>query len=358
VILLLGCFVSDAEWLAAVDRDQDGHISDALDGGTDCDDGNATVNPDAEEVCDGLDNDCDGGTDEFDAIDATTWYADGDSDGAGDAAQSIAACQAPTGYVDNAGDCDDSTSAVGPEVDEICRNGVDDDCDGSTDEGCDTGPHDTGFQDTGKGDTGKGDTGKGDTGSVLPCEGWTPTTSDDFESGTPGTSPIGTDGWSCPFGSCSATYSTEQAYTGTQSLDLGGTGGDVGRADAFAADACIAFSFWDPGGKGAFMARLCETCDDDHHFAGFPAECGDSYCAASRPSTKDATTTVLLGERTKGWHELRWLVDYDGKASGEYTVCVDGACTESIAFAETFALLQFVDDVGGTYIDDYQVLTP
>jgi hypothetical protein len=43
---------------ACPDFDGDG-FENAVCGGTDCDDGDRTVNPDAEEVCDGIDNDCD-----------------------------------------------------------------------------------------------------------------------------------------------------------------------------------------------------------------------------------------------------------------------------------------------------------
>ena len=100
---------------------------------TDCDDAESTSYPGADELCDTVDNDCDGTTDEADAIDAPTWYADTDSDGFGDASATTAACSAPTGYIADDTDCDDSTGAVYPGAIETC-NSIDDDCDGSTDE--------------------------------------------------------------------------------------------------------------------------------------------------------------------------------------------------------------------------------
>ncbi len=99
----------------------------------DCDDGDPAVHPDAEELCNGIDDDCDDATDEDDAADAGTWYADDDDDGYGDPSTSAAACSQPSGTVANASDCDDADPAVHPAAEEQC-NGIDDDCDGTTDE--------------------------------------------------------------------------------------------------------------------------------------------------------------------------------------------------------------------------------
>ncbi len=99
----------------------------------DCDDAEAAINPDATELCNGVDDDCDGDTDEPDATDAATWYADADGDGHGDAASTTPACSQPTGYVDTDTDCDDGAAAVHPDATEQC-NEIDDDCDGDTDE--------------------------------------------------------------------------------------------------------------------------------------------------------------------------------------------------------------------------------
>ena len=99
---------------------------------TDCDDADPAVNPDATEVCDGLDNDCDGVTDPADSADATSWYADADSDGYGDEATAQTACDAPVGYVADSADCDDALATVNPAATEVC-NGIDDNCDGVTD---------------------------------------------------------------------------------------------------------------------------------------------------------------------------------------------------------------------------------
>ncbi|MCB9742522.1 MAG: putative metal-binding motif-containing protein [Alphaproteobacteria bacterium] len=111
----------------------EGYVLDA----TDCDDAAAAVNPDATEVCNGIDDDCDADVDDADAsLDsgtASTWYADGDGDSYGDAASAALACEQPSGSVSDASDCDDSDAAVNPGATEVC-NGVDDDCDAAADD--------------------------------------------------------------------------------------------------------------------------------------------------------------------------------------------------------------------------------
>lgn len=72
----------------------------------DCDDDNPSVSPDAPEVCDGLDNNCNNDVDE--GLTAYTFYADTDNDGLGDPASSIQDCAQPNGYVGNDDDCDDT----------------------------------------------------------------------------------------------------------------------------------------------------------------------------------------------------------------------------------------------------------
>ena len=99
--------------------------------GEDCDDDNAANYPQAEEVCDGIDNNCDGAINEGFATSAYFLDADGDGFGAGAA---INSCFAPEGYVLTNGDCNDGSSAVNPSASEVC-NGVDDNCNGSADEG-------------------------------------------------------------------------------------------------------------------------------------------------------------------------------------------------------------------------------
>ncbi len=97
---------------------------------TDCDDGDASVHPYADELCDLQDNDCDGEIDEGATL---PFYADADDDGYGDASDEVQACEAPSGYLADFTDCDDSDDDVHPGAEEVC-NDEDDDCDGSVDE--------------------------------------------------------------------------------------------------------------------------------------------------------------------------------------------------------------------------------
>ncbi|MEC8380261.1 MAG: putative metal-binding motif-containing protein, partial [Myxococcota bacterium] len=93
----------------------------------DCNDSQALAWSDAEEICDGVDNNCSG--DESDATDILNWYADIDSDGYGDPNVSVESCVQPSGYVDNMNDCNDSQALAWTGQVEVC-DGVDNNCSG------------------------------------------------------------------------------------------------------------------------------------------------------------------------------------------------------------------------------------
>ena len=94
------------------DSDGDGYgTGPGCTGEIDCDDYDSSVNPGAEEICDGKDNDCDGAVDEG--------CIDYDNDG----------------YYSSV-DCNDYDPSVNPGAEEICGDYIDNDCDGSIDEGC------------------------------------------------------------------------------------------------------------------------------------------------------------------------------------------------------------------------------
>jgi hypothetical protein len=81
----------------------DGYVP--ADAGEDCDDTDASIYPGAPELCDEIDNDCNGVVD--DGLVGTTYYADNDGDGWGDPDNSAYLCEEDSGYVENDLDCDD-----------------------------------------------------------------------------------------------------------------------------------------------------------------------------------------------------------------------------------------------------------
>ncbi len=107
------------------DNDGDGYLNSE-----DCDDGDPGIHPGADELCDGIDNNCDGQADE----EVTeTFYADSDGDGFGNESIQTEACTVPDGYVSNGSDCDDTHAETYPSAEEIC-DGLDNNCDGTVDE--------------------------------------------------------------------------------------------------------------------------------------------------------------------------------------------------------------------------------
>ena len=110
------------------DEDGDGVVAE-----DDCNDQNPTVHPNAEEVCDTIDNNCDGIVDD-DAVDRSSWFSDTDGDGFGDPAQSVLSCTAPEGSVADNTDCAPDEPAIHPKAKEMETDRVDNDCDGMVDE--------------------------------------------------------------------------------------------------------------------------------------------------------------------------------------------------------------------------------
>ena len=105
------------------DSDGDGYaVEGDLCGETDCDDSNETISPDAEEICDdGIDNDC-----------------DGETDGADQECQNLPTCTDEDGdeFCAEENDCDDTDPFINPEAEEICGDNTDNNCNDLVDEDC------------------------------------------------------------------------------------------------------------------------------------------------------------------------------------------------------------------------------
>ena len=130
----------DGSWFS--DNDQDGYgnpdsqlisctqPANTVSNDFDCNDNNSETNPDANEICDGEDNDCDGVADN-NAIDEEIFFVDEDGDGFGGAL--LQACNPPSNATSTSNDCDDEDPAIYPTAEEIC-DGIDNNCDQLIDE--------------------------------------------------------------------------------------------------------------------------------------------------------------------------------------------------------------------------------
>ncbi|MBM4356039.1 MAG: hypothetical protein FJ109_19995, partial [Deltaproteobacteria bacterium] len=101
--------------------------------GGDCHDSDGAVNPSAPEVCNGIDDDCDGIADPEDAAGCKSYWTDKDDDGWGTGDKKCLCKPEGDFTAMQAGDCLDSDPLANPGLDEAC-NGWDDDCDGKVDE--------------------------------------------------------------------------------------------------------------------------------------------------------------------------------------------------------------------------------
>ena len=132
-LFFLGCQCQEEECQDATPAESSPEMIDSDGDGfsetTDCNEKDDSIYPGAVELCDGVDQNCDGVAEIL-----SLYYLDGDEDGYGNWNTEISAYCVPDGYVENNEDCNDTNAGVHPGSSETC-NFIDDDCNGYTDDG-------------------------------------------------------------------------------------------------------------------------------------------------------------------------------------------------------------------------------
>lgn len=113
--------------------------ADGFDECEDCNDGDDTINPGMPDVCDGLDNDCSGHIDDY-PVDGIDYCVDIDEDGEGSRGGIYNACKSdwPAWAVEDLAlclDCEDGDPTINTSAEEVC-DGLDNDCNDEVDNEC------------------------------------------------------------------------------------------------------------------------------------------------------------------------------------------------------------------------------
>ena len=280
-----------------------GFVANALD----CDDALPTTSPASYEVCDGIDNDCDGSTDDSSAINTSTWYRDADGDGYGTSATSVESCDAPTGYVDNTEDCDDTDSAVSPDAAEICDE-LDNDCDGSIDG--------TDATDAGEWFTDSDGDGFGDaSSSTFACDAPTGTVDDDTD---------------CDDTDTAISPDATEICNGGADDDCDGLADDA-DSDVDLSTGSTWYTDDDGDGYGDAAGATTLACEEPTGFADNTDDCDDTdsslttVCAdGATQAEAGVTCAVLLSEFSSLTDGTYWIdPDDDGDTTDAFQVWCD-----------------------------------
>lgn len=269
----------------------------------DCDDADAAVNPDAVEVCDNLDGNCDT---VYDTEIATEWYSDGDGDGFGDDGAVVYDCFQPQGAVAVGGDCDDTNMNINPGAQEHC-NSVDDDCDILVDDDPDDG---TSYYEDADGDS-FGDPMVTERWCTAPSSAWVEDATD-CNDRCPSCVPGGTEKCDNLDNDCNGTVDDGSGVPVVYYLDIDGDGYGL------ATDSILSCS---PVGSYQSMSG---DCDDD--------DAGINPAAMENCDNIDNNCDGVVDESTS-LDAPDWYLDGDQDGHGNKNASKP-ACTQPAGFVE------------------------
>ncbi|MCB9779259.1 MAG: hypothetical protein H6742_11900 [Alphaproteobacteria bacterium] len=332
-------FGGDTSTLACDDPALGDEVWTQVDG--DCDDTDDAVSPGADEVCNGADDDCDGLVDDEDddvlPLGFSEWFADGDGDGFGDDLEAVDACDAPEGFVDVGGDCDDGRADVHPGATEQCDDeNTDEDCNGLADNA------DPDASDDAKTDwyvdNDRDGYGSADAEPVRVCDD--PTTSsrtyrvsaDDCNDGNPNIHPGATERCDGADNDCDdliddADTDTDETTMVTWYLDEDGDGFGVEDETALQCD--------DPSTDDESWARQARDCDDgDAAINPTAAEvCDDADVDENCNGTADDDDSTTSSSSKTTWYRDQDEDGYGDRSTGQSTC--EGAPDDDSAWVTT-----------------------